>query len=204
MRLFRNRVEYNSSDGDSVIAACRKGNTRAQRALVELYYGYVMSIALRYSSGTMDAEEILNDTFLKVFTNLHKYDDQQPFKAWLRSITVNTAIDAFRKRSITMDSLLPLEAAAGIDFNEDIIQNLSAEEILALVQSLSPVYRMVFTLYAIEGYSHKEIAAKLGISEGTSKSNLRDARLRLQEKMAKNNLIPESAYELKKLHTHEE
>lgn len=204
MRLFRNKQEYNPTDGDSVIAACRKGNARAQRALVELYYGYVMSIALRYSSGTMDAEEILNDAFLKVFTNLHKYDDQQPFRAWLRSITVNTAIDAFRKRTAVEDRLLPLEAAAGIDFDENVIRDLSAEEILKLVQSLSPVYRMVFTLYAIEGYSHKEIAVKLGISEGTSKSNLRDARLRLQQKMAKNNLIPESAYELKNLRTHEE
>lgn len=199
MKIYWGRSEFNPDDPESVIAACKRNNASAQRALIKLFFGYVKSISLRYSSDDQDADEILNDSFLKVFTNLDKYDEKQSFKAWLRTIVVNTAIDYFRKNKQKADytSYDEAEKQFVFDENEDIISRISAEEILSLVQQLSPAYRMVFSLYVIDGYSHKEIAEKLGIKEGTSKSNLQDARRRLQYMISKVYPKLHAAYELK-------
>jgi RNA polymerase sigma-70 factor (ECF subfamily) len=116
---------------------------------------------------------------------------------------VNTAIDAYRKNKQSPD-YENLEDVQLPDLNGDAISSISAEEILTLVQQLSPVYRIVFSLYVIDGYSHKEIAEKLGIKEGTSKSNLQDARKRLQSMILKLNPNLYSAYELKTLHKNED
>lgn len=121
----------------------------------------------------------MNDGFLKVFNKLPRYDDTQPFKAWLRTIMINTAIDYYRKnQKYTLNT--GIDNVEITDFSEDVISKIAADEILALVQKLPPAYRMVFTLYVIEGYNHREIAGLLGIKEGTSKSNLQDARRKLQ------------------------
>ena len=201
MKLSRGRNNFNPVDPDSVIAACKLNNTSAQHALIRIFYGYVKSISLRYSSDDQDAEEILNDSFLKVFNNLDKYNDTQAFKGWLRTIVVNTAIDYFRKnrQKPVFTPYEEIETQHIVDMSEDIIGSISAEEILALVRQLSPVYRMVFSLYVIDGYPHKEIAEKLGIKEGTSKSNLQDARRKLQYMISK--VYPKlyTAYELKTL-----
>jgi len=202
MNLFNKKPDFDPEDPLSVVAACRANNPKAQRALIRLYYGYVKSIALRYSSDDQDADEILNDTFLKVFRKLQQFDVNQPFKAWIRTIAVNTAIDYYRKHLSE-----PVHQEIGLlpvpDMKEDVLSRISASEILNLVRKLSPVYRMVFTLYAIDGYSHKEIAEKLGIREGTSKSNLQDARHRLQKMILKVNPNLYFAYELKSLRTNE-
>ncbi|MFZ4546782.1 MAG: RNA polymerase sigma factor [Bacteroidales bacterium] len=203
MKFFRGKEEFNPNEPESVIAACKSNNASAQRVLVKLFFGYVKSIALRYSADNTLADEILNESFLKVFNNLHKYDEKQAFKGWLRTIVVNTAIDSYRKNKQTPD-YENLEDVQLADLNGDAISSISAEEILALVQQLSPVYRMVFSLYVIDGYSHKEIAEKLGIKEGTSKSNLQDARKRLQSMILKLNPNLYSAYELKTLHKNED
>ncbi|MBL7906480.1 MAG: sigma-70 family RNA polymerase sigma factor [Bacteroidales bacterium] len=202
MGIFRRKESFDPTDSNAVITACRRNDPQAQRALVKLYYGYVKSLALRFSSDQMDAEEILNDSFLKVFTNLNTYNESQEFKGWLRRIVINTAIDAYRKRSKIPESSEPDPGIIN-EFTEDAIDRISAEEILQMVRSLTPAYRMVFTLYAIEGYTHKEIAEMLGISEGTSKSNLRDARIRLQKMIFKANPNLYKAYELKNLPTDE-
>ena len=203
MKFFRGKEEFDPNEPESVIAACKGNNASAQRALVKLFFGYVKSIALRYSSDNDLADEILNESFLKVFNNLHKYDEKQAFKGWLRTIVVNTAIDSYRKNKQSPD-YEDLEDVQLPDLNGDAISSISAEEILALVQQLSPVYRMVFSLYVIDGYSHKEIAEKLGIKEGTSKSNLQDARKRLQSMILKLNPNLYSAYELKTVHKNED
>jgi RNA polymerase sigma-70 factor (ECF subfamily) len=135
---------------------------------------------LRYVTNKEESEEILNDVFLKVFNNLHKYDQTQPFKAWLRTIVVHTAIDYYRKAQ-KYQLQIDIDEVDAVDFNPDIISKISAEEILALIQKLPPAYRMVFTLYVVEGYNHREIADLLNIKEGTSKSNLQDARKKLQK-----------------------
>ncbi len=177
--LFHNKDKFDENDFDSVITACIAKNKRAERVLLKQFFGFAKSICQRYAANHEEVEEMMNDGFLKMFTNLERYDDTYPFKAWLRTIMVNTAIDYYRKNRKyhletdieNMDFVLP---------DEDVISKISAKEILKMVQSLSPSYRIVFTLYVIEGYNHREIADLLGIKEGTSKSNLQDARKKLQ------------------------
>lgn len=178
--FFRKKSSFDENDLESIILACIDENQQAQKSLVKMFYGYSKSIAMRYSSSIEEAEEIINDSFLKVFNNLIKYDHTLSFKAWLRTIVVNTSIDYFRK---SKKALHQVELAnIDIEFIDiDIISKISADEILQLIQQLTPAYRMVFSLYVIEGYNHREIAELLGIKEGTSKSNLQDARKKLQQ-----------------------
>lgn len=178
--MFFKKKTFSEDNLESVIAACIDQNSQAQRTLIKLFLGFSKSICIRYSSNEQEVEEIINDGFLKVFTNLSKYDTAQPFKAWLRTIMVNTAIDYYRSNK-KYHLQIAVDEIEVTDFDDDIISQLSVEEIMGLVQKLSPTYRMVFMLYVVEGYKHREIADRLGIQEGTSKSNLQDARIKLQE-----------------------
>ena len=198
MPFFKRKAIFDSNDLTSVISACLDYNQQAQKTLIQMFYGYTKSISLRYVPNIDIAEELINDCFLKVFNNLSKYDPSKPFKAWLRTIIVNTAIDYYRKNQkfVTHDNYEKVEI---VDLAADAVSNISANEILTLVQQLSPAYRMVFTLYVIDGYTHKEIAEMLGIKEGTSKSNLQDARMKLQKMILKANPNQYFAYEIKKL-----
>jgi RNA polymerase sigma factor (sigma-70 family) len=154
-----------------------------------------MAICDRYTSKQDDALEILNDGFLKIFREIHHYkpaytDVVSSFKGWLRKIMVYTAIDHYRKyhkhQMVTqLDDVVYQMASV----NEDALDKLSYEEIIRAVQELSPGYRTVFNLFVIEGLSHDEIATQLGISTGTSKSNLFKARLQLQKILFKKHQI---------------
>lgn len=177
--LFKRKTLFNEQDLPSVLEACKIGNAQAQRCLIRQFAGYAKSISVRYAATFEEAEEIVNDGFLKVFLNLHSYDAAQPFKAWFRTIVINTAIDYYRK-NLKWQGQVSLDDLEVTDWSNDILSDISAQEILVLIQKLPPAYRIVFTLFVIEGYSHKEIAGMLGIQEGTSKSNLRDARRKLQ------------------------
>ncbi len=177
--LFGRKKRFSDHDLTSLIQACLADEKRAQRILIEQFVGYARSICQRYAAHEEETDEMLNDGFLKVFRHLAHYDPTQPFKAWLRTIMVNTAIDYYRKRQKQI-AYTPLDEVNIIDWNEDIIAQISAQEILGLVQQLPPTYRLVFSLHVIDGYGHREIAELLGIQEGTSKSNLRDARRKLQ------------------------
>jgi RNA polymerase sigma-70 factor (ECF subfamily) len=139
-------------------------------------------LCLQYSKNPDEAKDILQDGFVKVFKNLVQYSYSGSFEGWVRKIFVNTAIESFRNKKMKFSDM-EIQAYSE-DFSFDsIVSEISAQEILAIVQDLSPQYRMVFNLYAIEGYTHKEIAEKLNISEGTSKSNLSRARSILQERV---------------------
>ena len=151
-------------------------------------------VCLRYSGNREEAEEILQEGFIKVFEFMHQYKFNGSFEGWVRRIMVNCALQKFRSKSkmhavVTIDTIAVEQAG-----NEDIISQIGTKELLKLVQQLSPAYRMVFNLYVMEGMKHREIAAHLGISEGTSKSNLSDARAFLQKavnnsmQLAKQNL----------------
>jgi RNA polymerase sigma-70 factor (ECF subfamily) len=203
MREQKATHNLNSDEINGVIASCRQNDPKAQRALIQQYYGYVKSICLRYTSGDQDADEILNDSFLKILSNIRLYDVAQPFKSWVRKITVNTAIDHYRKslRKVDNDSIENLQV---VEVGYNILDQISAEEILAMVRKLTPAYRMVFSMYVLDGYSHKEIAGMLGIHEGTSKSNLQDARKKLQLMILKHNPDLFNAYALKNSTTNEE
>lgn len=178
--FFKRKSSFDPNDESSIVAACKQKNAEAQQALIRMHFGFVKNVSLRYVPNREEAEEVVNDSFLKVFTNLASYDSSQPFKAWLRTIVVHTAIDQYRRNRKLQDQC-DLEHIAVVDQAPDAIETMSGEEILQLGQQLSPMYRMVFTMYVIDGYTHREIADMLGIKEGTSKSNLQDARHRLQE-----------------------
>lgn len=169
-----------------IIQACRSGNRAAQKRLYQLYFSYAMSVALRYSSERTEAEEIINESFFKVFSKIDQYDDQYQFKSWFRTILVNTSIDYHRKykklKTYSSEEVMSVET----DNNEGF-DNLLYEDILKGIKLLSPTYRLVFNLYAIEGYKHHEIAEQLNISVGTSRSNYARARRFLQKQFENSN-----------------
>ena len=169
----------------SIIAAARKGKTEAQRAIYSQFYGYGMSISVRYAENSEEAEEILNDTFMKVFKNLGNYNPNHSFKSWFRRILINTAIDYHRKYQKYRHTL-GISHAYSVSVDTDIMANMSAKEILALVQQLAPSYRTVFNMYVMEGYKHKEIGQRLGITEATSRATLASARYKLQKMILDN------------------
>lgn len=177
--FFKKDKYFDETNLESIINACIDENDRAQKLLVKMHLGLAKSIAIRYAANHEEAEEIVNDAFLKMFNHLPKYDLLQPFKAWFRTIVVNTAIDSFRKQrkflhQVELDKI-------DVEYSGvDVLSKISADEILKLVQELPPSYRMVFSLFVVDGYTHREIADMLGIKEGTSKSNLQDARRKLQ------------------------
>ncbi len=160
-----------------LIRNCRTGKRRFQEGLYRKYYGFGMSVCLRYTKNREDAIEILNDSFMKVFKNLGTYDEQRSFKAWFRRILVNTALDNYR-RSIRHQLVIHHENLEEIA--EDKLQieqpGLSAEDILQLFKQLPGNLRLTYNLYEIEGYSHEEIAGILDISPGTSRANLSRAK----------------------------
>lgn len=178
--LFRKNTSFSENDFESVLQACLQGNTQAQRVLFKQYFGYAKSISLRYASTREDAEEVLNEGFLKVFQNLAKYNRQQPFKPWMRTILINTAISYYRKHGKHQRDTITLEDAPYPRFDDQVLEKITADEILELVQMLRPVYRKVFMMYAIDGYSHREIAELLTINEATVRSHYVRARARLQ------------------------
>ena len=194
--FFKKKPDFDESDLNSIIAACIKRDKIAERILIKMHYSFSKSICMRYSSNNEETEEMLNDGFLKMFNNLGRYDMTQPFKVWLRTIMVNTAIDYYRKNK-KYENNVSIENMDFVSLDDDVISRISAKEILKLVQQLSPSYRMVFTLYVIEGYNHREIADMLGIKEGTSKSNLQDARKKLQQMIKENYPQLYLAYALK-------
>lgn len=162
-----------------LIAACIRKERWAQKQLYEDYYSNMMGVCLRYSNNQEDALDILHEGFIKVFRHLSKYQPGTSLSAWIRRVMVNTAIDFYRKsiRRRTED----IDQASHLDSSEpDAISQCTEKEILAAIQTLSPAYRAVFNLYVIEGFSHKEIAQKLEITESTSRSNLVKARLKLK------------------------
>lgn len=170
-------LNYEEND---LITACIRQEKWAQKLMYEEYYGKMMGVCLRYANNQDDALDILHEGFIKVFQHIHKYQPGTSLAAWIRRIMVNTAIDFYRKniRRRTED----IDQAGHIDnADADAISQCNEREILKAVQVLSPAYRAVFNLYVIEGYSHKEIASLLDITEGTSRSNLVKARFKLKE-----------------------
>ncbi|OFY17658.1 MAG: RNA polymerase subunit sigma-70 [Bacteroidetes bacterium GWF2_33_38] len=165
---------------ERLIDECKKGNIKHQELLYKHFYAYAMSICLSYSGAREIAEEILNDSFLKVFNNIKNYKHEVPFKHWLRRIVVNTSIDYYRANS-KHNLLVDISEIEHSDFNQEILENLSVEDIMMLIRELPDQYRMVFNLYEIEGYKHNEIAEMMKITEATSRSYLKRAKEKLRQ-----------------------
>ncbi len=173
------------SEHNELIAGCIKGQRRHQKKLYELYHGKMMAVCLRYTNNYEEARDVLTEGFMKVYNNLHRYKPSHSLDSWMKRIMINTAIDHYRKNK-KHSQQVDIEYASNESGPNDgnPISSLSAQEILLLVQNLPPAYRTVFNLYAIEGYNHREIGELLGISEGTSKSNLAKARGKLKKMIA--------------------
>jgi RNA polymerase sigma factor (sigma-70 family) len=170
-----------------LIQGCIAGDRNSQRQLYELYSPKMFTVCLRYSESREEAEEILQEGFLKVFESISKFRFEGSFEGWVRKIMVNSALQKYRRR-YRLHAVVDIESTVLEDhYHGDIVSQISMKELLHMVQQLTPAYRTVFNLYVFEGYKHREIAELLGVSEGTSKSNLSDARSVLQ-RMINNSL----------------
>ncbi len=165
---------------------CIRGDRRAQFQLYKSCFNVLMGVCIRYKKDEDEAASVLNMGFLKVINNLEKYKPEVPFEAWIRRIMINTVIDEFRKNRKVKELIEHTDFTDSAAHNKAINYNTAdqmfdAERLEAFIRQLPPVSQKVFNLYAIDGYSHKEIGAMLGISDGTSKWHLSSARKKLQE-----------------------
>jgi RNA polymerase sigma factor (sigma-70 family) len=167
---------------EKIIKDCKAGNNKAQATLYRLYAPKLFGVCMRYSRDQTEAEDILHEGFVRIFEKIGQYKNTGSFEGWMYRIVVNIALEHYRKKK-------RLQIVEDVTFydNQDKsninLESLNEQHLLKLIQELSPQYKIVFNLYAIDGYSHKEIADMLGISEGSSKSNLARARKTLQKKL---------------------
>jgi len=167
-----------------LLKGCRKGRRRSQELLYRRFASAMYGLCLQYASSEEDAQDILQDGFVKVFTKLDQVKNPEAFPGWIRRIMINTALERYRSQ-VVLQPVDELKGSIPGEEGDQVMDELTSEELVRLIQGLTPRYRMVFNLYAVEGYSHQEISEELGISVGTSKSNLSRARAILQEKIKK-------------------
>jgi RNA polymerase sigma factor (sigma-70 family) len=181
---------YNLKQGNplseirEIIKGCLEGNRRDQELLYRRHAAKLYAVCLQYSGNNEEARDILQEGFIKIFENLGSYKHEGSFEGWMRRITVNTALEKFRSRNnlYRVDDIDQVPEPDAEPDNQDYA-GLEAADLLEIIRELPPKYRMVFNLYAIEGYTHKEISEMINISEGTSKSNLSRARAILQRRV---------------------
>jgi RNA polymerase sigma-70 factor (ECF subfamily) len=172
-------------DIKNIIKGCLVGNRRDQELLYRRHAARLYAVCLQYSGNDDEARDILQEGFIKIFENLIHYKHEGSFEGWMHRIVVNTALEKFRSKHnlyrVDDIDLIPEPDAAA---ETEDYSGLEAADLLDIIRELPPKYRMVFNLFAIEGYSHKEISQIVNISEGTSKSNLSRARIILQKKVS--------------------
>jgi len=177
-----NLTIYRTKEED-LISGCRRGDRHAQQRLFDRYSGKMYGIGLRYVKNTMQAEDVVVMAFTKVFDRISQFKGEGSFEGWIRRITVNEALSYLRKsRAMVVET--DLEQADREPDYDRLGDHLEAEDLMKMIEKLPPGYRIVFNMYAIDGYSHKEIAEQLGIQENTSKSQLSRARTYLQKLLA--------------------
>ena len=174
-------IESNHIISDSdLIKECLDGSRKMQELLYNRFAPKMYAVCLRYSGNQDDAQDLLQEGFVKVFKNLEKYRGDGSFEGWIRRIFVNTSIEHFR-RKVKLSSVSETQEVTIEDKDWNALDTLAEKDIIKIVQELSPGYRQVFNMYVIEGYSHREISEILGISEGTSKSQLARAKVILKK-----------------------
>lgn len=167
----------------NIIALCKKGDRSAQKVLFESLSPKMFAVCLRYMGDRDAAEDVLQEGFISLFSKLESYSGDGSFEGWARKVFVNTALMTLRKNDVLKQSA-EIESAFGVSSGgSSAIQNISYQELLKIISELPVGYRTVFNMFAIEGYSHKEISEALGISEATSRSQLQRARVILQGKI---------------------
>jgi RNA polymerase sigma factor (sigma-70 family) len=175
-----NKASNQTITESDLLEGCRRGDRKMQHELYNRFAPKMYGVCLRYASNAEEAEDILQEGFIKIFNKINSYRGDGSFEGWIRRIFVNTAIEHFRKR-IYLQPISETEENTVEGKYLSVLDNLAEKDIIQLVQQLSPGYRTVFNMYVVEGYTHKQIAEMLGISEGTSKSQLSRAKLILQD-----------------------
>lgn len=170
-----------SLDENHIIAACRKKCPKAQRKLYEHFAPKMFAVALRYTSGRLEAEDVLQESFIKIFNSIETFRGECSLEHWIKKIIINTALKQNRSKLYLFPAFDIQDLTEEYQETCNILENLQYEDLLKMIQQLAPRYRIVFNLYAIEGYQHNEIAEMLGISEGTSKSQYARAKQILKE-----------------------
>lgn len=163
-----------------LIEGCRKGDRSAQKELYEVFSRKMLGVCLRYSNDRETARDLLQDGFIKIFTNIGTYSGSGSFEGWMRRIFVNCALEQLRRNDVLRDASDLDNSAELTEPAASVMDRLSAEELMAVIQKLPAGFRTVFNLFAIEGYSHKEIGVLLNITESTSRSQYTRARQLLQ------------------------
>ncbi|MDB5134225.1 MAG: sigma-70 family polymerase sigma factor [Mucilaginibacter sp.] len=168
---------------EDLIKRCKAGERKAQELLYKQFASKMLGVCMRYATDKMEAEDMLQNGFIRVFKKMEDFRGDGSFEGWIRRIMVHCSIEYYRKHHKLLQ-VVDMEGK-GIEqsVNPVALANLDAKDLMAIIQQLSPGYRMVFNLYAIEGYSHKEIGEIMGISEGASKSQLSRARTILKERI---------------------
>ena len=187
--FFEKTNKYGYLELDQLIKSCAKKNREAREKLYYIYEKKLFKVCLKYCRSYEEAEDHLHDVFIEIFENIKKYRGKGSFEGWMKRIVINKAIDKYKKKRMyaLKDEKIQM-------FSEDVtitIKDLSAsiEDVMGLIRELPDQYRLVFNLYQLDGYSHKDIARMLNISEGTSKSNLHRAKIKLKEKVSNLNQI---------------
>lgn len=165
-----------------LITDCKAGKREAQSRLYQLYAPILFGVCLRYSRDRTEAEDSLHEGFVLIFNKIDQFAFKGSFEGWMKKIMVNLSLEKCRTR-FKMQSVQDISIYDSQLADADVYAEMNAVKLLELIQNLPPQYRLVFNMYAIDGYSHKEISQKLGIAEGTSKSNLARARKILQDKV---------------------
>ena len=177
-------MQQSLEDLKKIIEECASGNVRAQEKLYRMFAPKMFGVCLRYTKDSTEAEDNLQEGFIKVFTNINKFRHEGSLEGWVRRIMVNVSLEKYRRQHL----MHPVEDTGIYEnkqFSENILEKMTADEIIELIQQLPPRYRMVFNLFVMEGMNHQEISEEMKISVGTSKSNLARARDILKRKMQK-------------------
>jgi len=167
---------------DELIKECKRNNIKAQSEVYQLYAGKLFALCLKYSKNYQEAQDNLQDGFITIFNKIEQYNFKGSFEGWLKRIVINTALQKYREKNVLnlVTEEIPEKESLEI---EDEDENISLDFLLSIIQELPNRYRVVFNLYVLDGYSHKEISELLEISEGTSKSNLSRGRIILKRKI---------------------
>ena len=166
---------------------CLRGDPGSQKKLYKKFYGFALAICLRYAQNRDDAVDIMNNGFYKILIRFNQYDSKKPFRPWLSRVMTNTAIDHYRSSIRHNHHTVDITEIDDVGIEASVYSKLNYDELLKLIQRLPNGYRTVFNMYAIDGFTHEEIGKKLGISTGTTKSNLFKARQKLKEYIVQRN-----------------
>lgn len=172
---------------EDLIKSCQKQNSKAQEELYHLYKNTLFVLSLKYCQNEAEAEDNLHNAFIEIFTNIKHFNGKGSFEGWIKRITINKAIDSYKKSY----QLKPIKETdfQDTDISENDLEDFTLDQILAMIQNLPNQYRLVFNLYELDNYSHTEIAEMLNISVGTSKSNLHRAKMILKDQIKTNATI---------------